>query len=122
MSGNSRTLWSDAQKEGRVADQAAPGDLAFFDYTFDANANGRVDDELTHVAVVTSIEDNGTVVMIHRGSNQIKELRMNLSRPAVRRDGDRVLNDFLRAPSYGPADGPRLAGQLFHGFARPPHP
>ena len=77
VAGSSETFWLDAQREGRVVDQPTPGNLAFFDYTYDANSNGKVDDELTHVAVVISVEDNGTVVMVHRGSNEIKGLRMN---------------------------------------------
>jgi hypothetical protein len=122
VSGGSASFWLDAQREGRVVAQAVPGDLAFFDLTYDANRNGRVDDELTHVAVVVAIEANGTVVMVHRGSGEIKELRMNLARPDVAQDEGRVLNDPLRSPAYGPRQGMRLAGQLFHGFARPPAP
>ena len=37
-----------------------------------------------------------------------------------KKEGDRVLNDYLRAPGYGARSGPRLAGELFRGFARPP--
>jgi hypothetical protein len=120
VQGNSRTFWADAERDGRVVQKPMPGDLAFFDRTYDANRNGRVDDALTHVAVVTAVEPDGTVVMVHRGSQGIRPLRLNLARRHDHRDGERVLNDFLRSPSYGGEEDARLAGELFHGFARPP--
>lgn len=118
--GNSRTLWADAKRDGRLVEAPRPGDLAFFDHTYDANGNGRVDDELTHVAVVVGVEDDGTVEMIHFGSRRIRPLYLNLREPDVRRRGDKELNSWLRAPGYGPPTGQRLAGQLLRGFARPP--
>lgn len=118
--GNTKTYWQDASRDGRVTDDPSPGDLAFFDRTYDANRNGRVDDSLTHIAVVTNIESDGTVVMVHYGSRRIRELRLNLATPAEHRVDGKVVNDYLRSPSYGGADTPRLAGQLLRGFARPP--
>jgi cell wall-associated NlpC family hydrolase len=120
--GNARTFWQEAQRERRVTAKPRPGDLAIFDRTWDANHNGKVDDLLTHVAVVIGVDADGTVSMVHRGSGQIRLLRLNLRRPGVRRAGDEVLNDFLRSPGYGPTNGRRLAGQLLRGFARPPRP
>lgn len=120
VQGNSRTLWEDAVRESRVVERPAPGDLAFFDRTYDANRNRRVDDLLSHVAVVIEVLDDGLVRMVHFGSRQVKELRLSLRHPDVRAQDGRVLNDYLRAPGYGPPDGPRLAGQLLRGFARPP--
>ena len=118
--GNSRTLWEDAKRDGRLVNKPRPGDLAFFDRTYDANRNGKVDDRLTHVEI--AIEPGGTVVMVHRGSGRIQALRMNLGAPATHRLGEQVLNDYLAAPGYGLQNSPRLAGQLFCGFARPPAP
>lgn len=120
--GNSRTMWRDAVRDGRVTDRPHPGDLVFFDHTYDRNRNGRVDDPLSHVGVVSAIEANGTLVVVHKSSRGITTLRLTTSAPAVHRRGGRVLNDYLRQPGYGPANGRRLAGQLVHGFARPPRP
>ena len=120
VQGSSRTFWQDAQRDGRVVKSPRPGDLAYFDRTYDANGNGRVDDNLTHVAVVTHVHGDGTVTMVHRGSGQIRILRLSLSHPAKRHAGGKVINDYLRSPSYGGPKDPRLAGQLLHGFSRPP--
>lgn len=118
--GTSRTFFNDARSAGRVVEDPRPGDLVFFDRTYDANRNGRVDDRLTHVAVVVAIHKDGTVEMVHRGSGRIRRLTMNLRQPAVHRTAGRLLNDYLRAPGYGPRNGPRLAAQLLRAFARPP--
>ena len=92
------------------------GDLVYFDYTWDANGNGRADDQLTHIAVVTRVEGDGTVELVHRGGGGIGPLRMNLHRPGEHKDGDRVLNSYLAAPGYS-RRGKRLAGELWAGFA-----
>ncbi|MEE8408141.1 MAG: CHAP domain-containing protein [Myxococcota bacterium] len=120
--GSSRSFWTDARRNARLSLRPHPGDLVFFDRTYDANRNRRVDDLLTHVAVVTRVDDDGTVVMVHRGSSGIRQLRMNLSYPSTHRRGDKVINDFLRARGYGGKRSPRLAGQLFRAVARPPGP
>lgn len=120
--GNTRTYWAGAARDGRVRSAApAVGDLAFFDKTYDANGNGRVDDELTHVAIVTAIDGDGTVQMVHRGSGRITRLVLNTQHSAPKLNGKKV-NSYLRAPGYGAKNGPRLAGQLLRGFARPPLP
>jgi len=113
--GSSRSFWMEAARSGRIAEDPRPGDLVFFDRTYDANKNGRVDDELTHIAVVMEVDCEGTVHMVHRGSGKTKPLRMNLEAPS-----DRRRNDFLRARKYGRKRGPRLAGELFRDLARPP--
>jgi cell wall-associated NlpC family hydrolase len=42
-----------------------PGDLIFWDNTYDHNGNGRVDDPLTHVGMVVSVRNNGDLEYIH---------------------------------------------------------
>lgn len=120
--GTSRTFWTDARRNARLSLRPRPGDLVFFDRTYDANRNGRVDDLLTHVAVIARVDDDGTVLMVHRGGIGIRRLRMNLSHPSAHRRGGKIINDFLRARGYGGKRSPRLAGQLFRAVARPPGP
>lgn len=118
VGGNIRDLWAAAVAEGRTHDAPHVGDVAFFDDTFDRNRDGRPNDPFTHVAVVVRIEADGTVVMVHRGGPAgIRELRMNLARPGVRRDGDVVLNDYLAQVGWANARGERFASQLLRGFA-----
>lgn len=125
LSGNTASLWADAQRDHRIHrnKRPDPGDLAFFDDTWDRNGNGLLDDPLTHVAIVLEVEDDGTITMAHAGTSKGRStLRMNLRRPADATDDDgTVLNDALRVQQR--QDPPRtayLAGQLWRGFAHPP--
>jgi len=123
LQGNSRSLWADAKDRGQIHHdkRPQPGDIAFFDNTYDRNGNGRRDDSLTHVAVVIEVLDDGTILLGHGGTSKGRaELRMNLIHPTVRRTEDgQILNDYLRARRKGePENGKYLAGQLLRGFAR----
>jgi hypothetical protein len=95
-----------------------PGDLVFFDDTWDRNRNGVLDDPLTHVAIVESIEPGGTFVVLHRSNRGVVREPMNLSRPHDHKDEHgRVVNAWLRGKLRGEApDTPHLMGELFAGF------
>ena len=119
--GNTASYWADAARSGgtHFDKRPKPGDLAFFDNTYDKNRNGRVDDELSHVAIVVSIDEDGTIHMVHNSNSKpVRTLTMNLERPDLFMKGGKKYNDYLRANNYGPESGPRLAGQLWRGFAR----
>lgn len=95
-----------------------PGDIAFFDNTHDRNGNRRLDDRRTHVAVVESVGDDGTIVLVHKGGSGVTRIMMNLRH---RRDhaGDegQEINSYLRGKTK--KDKPRtryLSGQLWAGF------
>ncbi|MBT3219516.1 MAG: CHAP domain-containing protein, partial [Proteobacteria bacterium] len=118
--GTVTTIWEWAKTHGWLHRQKTPqiGDIVFFDKTYDSNHNGRSDDKLTHIGVVTSVEADGTVVLVHRSSSQgIAKLRMNLFKPDVYREEDRVLNDYLVRKSYAGENGERLSGEVWAGFA-----
>jgi peptidoglycan DL-endopeptidase CwlO len=95
------------------------GDLIFFDNTYDRNKNSRRDDILSHVGVVESIRDDGTVVFVHRVGKRVVRFNMNTARPndVVDEQGN-VLNHFLRAKSGTAA--PETAGRLFAAFGSLP--
>lgn len=124
ITGSTRSLYEGA-KAARATHRRPwphPGDLAFFDNTYDRDRDGRWDDELTHVGVVMDIEEDGTVVIAHAGTSKGRsELRLNLEHPDVHVDSDgRVLNDYLRRPGRGDDDKSRyLAGQLWRSWATP---
>ncbi|AKQ66542.1 hypothetical protein A176_003454 [Myxococcus hansupus] len=104
--------------QGRVYSNGrpTPGDLVFFNETYDQNRDGRRNDGLTHVGIVESVSNSGTVTVIHRVRRGVVRYRMNLERPHLRRDPQtgEVLNDMLRHP--GPNRDPVLTGQLFGGY------
>ena len=89
--GNTRSLWADAEAEKRThaRKRPDPGDLVFFDNTYDRNGNGRRDDPLTHIGIVLDVDDDGTIAVAHGGTSKGRTLLyMNLYTPAVRRDDE----------------------------------
>lgn len=92
-----------------------PGDLVFFDNTWDFNGDGLLNDPLTHVGVVERVESDGTVVFISRVADAIERYRMNLALPHVHQTADgRVLNDYIRRKrTSDPGDIGHLTGELF---------
>jgi len=120
--GSTAALWEQARARGATHRDRLPrpGDLAFFDNTYDRNGNGRRDDPLTHVAIVLEVDDDGTILLAHGGTSRGRTtLHMNLRDPNVQTsDRGDVMNDYLRRRDLdAPASTPRLAGQLWRGFA-----
>jgi hypothetical protein len=118
LRGSSKDMYELARREGLLHKRKvpSPGDIAFFDDTYDRNHNRRRDDDLTHVAVVESVASDGTITLVHKGGRGVMRIEMNLRRPDERRDADgRELNDHLRA-SKDKDGGPTLSGQLWRAF------
>ncbi|MCE9673188.1 C40 family peptidase [Myxococcus stipitatus] len=109
-----------ATESGRLHHRAPrPGDLVFFRETYDRNRDGRRNDGMTHVGVVESLGDDGTITFIHRGSKGVARSRMNLAFPEKHQlaEGGPVVNDYLRpATKHSRA---YLTGELFVAFASP---
>jgi cell wall-associated NlpC family hydrolase len=107
-----------AERHGRVYTGGRPvaGDLVFFRDTYDVNRDGRENDGLTHVGIVSEIEEDGTVSVIHHVRDGVRKYRMNLAHPGISRASDgHTINDWLRpAGVRGPA---QLTGQLFAAYA-----
>lgn len=95
-----------------------PGDLVFFDNTWDYNGDGQRNDPLTHVGVVERIEQDGTVIFISRVADAIERYRMNLALPHVHKTADgRVINDYIRRKRpTDPDEMGHLTGELFAFF------
>lgn len=92
-----------------------PGDLVFFDNTWDFNGDGKLNDPLTHVGIVEQLEPDGTVIFISRVANAIERYRMNLDQPHVHKTAQGlVLNDYIRRKHPAdPENAARLTGELF---------
>lgn len=119
--GSSIDLKAQAQARGVWHGRGSPavGDVVFFDDTYDRNRNGRLDDELTHVAIVEEVAADGTLTLVHRGSKGVVRIAMNLERPDVHRADDGTeLNSYLRARTSRDPRGTRyLTGELYVGHA-----
>ena len=96
-----------------------PGDLVFFNNTWDYNGDGKVNDPLTHIGIAERQEPDGTVVFISRVAGAVERYHMNLSLPHIHKTADgRILNDYLRRKDIDdPANTGYLTGELFAQFA-----
>jgi hypothetical protein len=57
----------------------APGDIVFFDNTYDRNGDRAWNDYLTHAGVVVSVDDSGAIEYVHHNYREgIVVARMNL--------------------------------------------
>lgn len=122
VSGGTRHIFAQAKKLGRVHHhkRPRPGDLVFFDNTWDSDKDGRWNDPLSHIGVVLSVDPDGTVTFAHGGMPQGRTTgRLNLFRPHDLKDHDgKALNDQLRRPrGRDPHRARYLSGELFRGFA-----
>lgn len=120
LSGSSESMMTMAKRAGVFHKRKRPwvGDVAFFANTYDKNGNGRLDDPITHVAIVVHVDDDGTIGMVHKGSRGVTRFVMNLQHPADHADGsDKEINGYLRARRAGDRAGTHyLAGELWIGF------
>ncbi len=99
-----------------------PGDIIFWDNTYDRNDDGRVNDYLTHTGMVVEVEKDGTVHYVHHNYRKgVVFARMNLYRPGVHIetiDGrQQLINSPMRmrgSPNYDKW----LASQLTRSFGR----
>lgn len=98
-----------------------PGDVVFWDNTWDANGDGdRSNDLHTHAGVVLSVDDDGSIQYVHASISKGVVIEvMNLLHPASAFDaaGKRLNNTMAIATASG---GPRpvryFAGDVFDRF------
>jgi len=96
-------------------DEPAPGDIIFWDNSYDKNGNGLADDELTHIGMVVEISPEGDVTYIHHDYiSGIIFARMYPPDPS-----DKTRNNGMRMQSLGPTpDGKTTAGELYRKAGR----
>ena len=103
-------------------DLPEPGDIVFWDNTYDRNEDGKWNDELTHVGVVVSAEENGQIEYVHCNYRTgIVAERMNLMEPdtVTRKVGGKTVrvNSAMRMKGQVVNDK-WLASHLVRGFGK----
>ncbi|MDH4082321.1 MAG: CHAP domain-containing protein [Nitrospira sp.] len=118
-----RLIYNHVRRYGTLhhGPEVRPGDLVFFDSTWDFNGDGKANDPLTHVGIVEGVEPDGTVIFISRVASAIERYRMNLEQPHIHKAPDgRVLNDYIRRKRpTDPTNTARLTGELFSVYGNP---
>lgn len=90
----------------------SPGDIIFWNHTWDRNGNGKFDDYLTHMGIVVDVDYDGTITYVHKDTviGEVRKAKMNLYAPE-----DRSRNSYIRYEKKIK----RTAGQLFGEFGSP---
>ena len=114
--GSIADLYRKAQETGTIYHSSRPavGDLIFFHNTFDRNADGRQNDWYSHVGIVESVDEQGTIALLSYLGGKVGRTYMNLESPALAERAGKPLNTRMKAESTG---SEFLAGKLFAGFA-----
>ena len=100
----------------------SPGDLIFWDNTYDRNSDGKWNDYLTHIGMVTKVDEVGNIEFVHYHYTKGVALAfMNLRHPNDQEKplsgGNKVLNSAMRMKGSGTPDASRwLASQLLRSF------
>jgi len=96
-----------------------PGDVIFWDNTYDRNEDGIWNDQLTHAGIVISVAEDGTVEYLHHNYRRgIVTASMNLLKPEIyQNDEGSELNSPMRMASQR-ASNPDLwlSSHLFREF------
>ncbi len=112
-------IYRHAQNEGRIyhATRPAIGDLVFFHNTWDRNGDGRNNDWYTHVAIVESVADNGTVGVLGYVDDRVARTWLNLEAADSESLDGSTANTRMRRRTDADAEYTQyLAGELFAGF------
>jgi len=89
-----------------------PGDIIFWDNTYDKNGDGIRNDNLTHVGIVVEVDDDGTITYLHEHYRKGIILEtMNLEFP-----DDQKKNSAMRMKGTG-MDGGWLSSHLYRILA-----
>jgi hypothetical protein len=117
--GGSQTLALIVEFNGSLAklETLQKGDLIFFDNTFDRNLNGKSDDSITHVVIVTAVNTlTGDVTFVHYNTfmDKIVEQQLNLKEQA---NPDK--NIILRWPQKNDPQQQKYAGELVNRMGSP---
>ncbi len=117
-------LYKSLEAEQLLYDTELPltGDIIFWDNTYDRNRDGRWNDPLTHVGMVMSAGEDGSIEYVHLNYRKgIIIENMNLRRPDVHEKLEkgrlRIVNSPIRMKQAGKEHPGRwLASQLYRSF------
>ncbi len=100
----------------------SPGDIIFWDNTYDRNGDGHVNDPYTHAGMVLSVAKDGTIEYVHYNYRRgVVTARMNLLQPhvyTVERNGNRIILNSPMRMKGAPASDNTLASELLRSFGK----
>ena len=98
----------------------APGDIIFWDNTYDKNEDGKPNDLLTHVGMVVDVDTEGNIDYIHHNYRKgIVLARMNLNNPDTYEEtvnGEQIIVNSAIRMRGSPDFDKWLSSQLYREF------
>ncbi len=110
-------IYEYVERMGTIYKDKTPktGDLIFFSNTYDVNKDGKNNDKLSHIGIVTEVREDGTIEFRHIIRQDIQTDYINLSKPTLHSYKGQIINSYLRRAgkkySY-----PATTSQLFDFF------
>ena len=105
-------IYKYVQKNGKIFKYLPkPGDIIFFDNTSDKNRDGKINDRLTHIALIIKVKKDGTIIFIHHSSEGVNISRMNF----YNKKHNSLLRKYRKSDSK---NTPHYTYQMFNSFGR----
>jgi hypothetical protein len=115
-----KVIYKALEKSKKIYRKKIPNvaDIIFFDNTYDSNKNGKADDALTHVGIVISVDDSGTITFIHSSvSGGVTRDYVNLYHRDKQTLNGVPINSSLRVEKATDPPGTKyLTGELINSF------
>lgn len=115
-----KIIYNALEKSKKIYRKKIPqvADIVFFNNTWDSNGDKKINDELTHVGIVLSVDENRTVTFIHSARRGGVRLDcVNLYYPNIEKLKGVMINSKIRPrENTDPPDTKYLAGELFNAF------
>jgi hypothetical protein len=110
-------IYEYVERSGSIYKDEPPkkGDLIFFSNTYDMNQDGKINDGLSHIGIVTNVDEDGTVSFRHVIRGEVETDYINLTKPTLHSYKGRIINSYLRRASKN-STYPALTSQLFDFF------
>ncbi|MDD2652486.1 MAG: CHAP domain-containing protein [Sulfurimonas sp.] len=117
----SKAIFNIMRAQERVFDTDTPkiGDLVFFEDTIQKSKRKIGSFNITHVGIVTQIDDDGTIHFIHniQGKNRIDQLNIQFSHAQA--VSGKSVNSYLKRCYSGTPKQKCLTAYYFSAFAKP---
>lgn len=117
----SKAIFNLMRAKNRVFEKEIPkvGDLVFFEDTLQQSKRKVGSFNITHIGIVTKIDEDGTIHFIHntQGKNRVDQLNMNFSQTPI--ISGKSVNSYLKKCDSSTPKQKCLSAYYFTAFATP---
>lgn len=117
----SKAIFNIMMANNRIFDKETPkvGDLVFFEDTLQKSKRNVGSRNITHIGIVTKLDDDGTIHFIHniQGKNRVDQLNMQFSQTPI--VSGKSVNSYLKRCDSSTPKQKCLSAYYFSAFATP---